>query len=65
MRRGFVVHSLRHHVAGFDLPGVDASTTVKIAGHRSIAISRRYVHPSPESLFEKLEASNHATPRNG
>jgi hypothetical protein len=28
--------------------GVDAFTMMKIAGHSSITISQRYVHPSPE-----------------
>ena len=43
------------------LLGVDAFTIMKIAGHSSITISQRYVHPSPEpveSAFEKLEMSN-------
>jgi hypothetical protein len=33
---------------------------MKIAGHSSITVSQRYVHPSPESVeraFEKLEES--------
>ena len=36
----------------------DAFTIMRIAGHSSVVISRRYVHPSPESLqhaFERLE----------
>jgi hypothetical protein len=44
--------------------GVDAFTIMRIMripGHSSSTILRRYVHPSPESVelaFEKLEASN-------
>jgi hypothetical protein len=48
------------------LLGVDAFTIMKIAGHSSITISQRYVHPSPESVeraFEKLEAANQPIPR--
>ena len=39
--------------------GVDSFTIMKIAGHSSITVSQRYVHPSSESVeraFEKLEA---------
>ena len=39
--------------------GVDAFTIMRIAGHSSITVSQRYVHPTPESLesaFEKLES---------
>jgi len=41
--------------------GVDAFTIMRIAGHSSITVSQRYVHPSPESLeraFERLELLN-------
>jgi len=50
------------------LLGVDAFTIMRIAGHSSITISQRYVHPSPESVeraFEKLEGSNQPTRRKG
>ena len=43
--------------------GVDAFTIMRIAGHSSITISQRYVHPSPESVeraFARLEAFNQA-----
>jgi hypothetical protein len=48
--------------------GVDAFTIMKIAGHSSITISQRYVHPSPESVeraFEKLEVSHQLPSRKG
>jgi integrase len=65
----FVVHSLRHTMlTRLGLLGVDAFTIMKIAGHSSITISQRYVHPSPESVeraFEKLEMSNQPNPRKG
>lgn len=41
--------------------GLDAFTIMKIAGHSSVTVSQRYVHPSPESLeraFERLETLN-------
>jgi integrase len=69
MPEDFVVHSLRHTMlTRLGLLGVDAFTIMKIAGHSSITISQRYVHPSPESVeraFEKLEAANRPTPRKG
>ena len=39
---------------------VDAFTIMKIAGHSSITVSQRYVHPSPEAVeraFERLQLS--------
>jgi site-specific recombinase XerD len=39
--------------------GADAFTIVRMAGHSSVTVSQRYVHPSPESLegaFERLDA---------
>ena len=30
--------------------GVDAFTIMRIAGHSSITVSQRYVHPSPEAV---------------
>jgi hypothetical protein len=43
--------------------GADAFTIMKIAGHSSVTVSQRYVHPSPDSLeraFERLDALNAA-----
>jgi integrase len=55
----FVIHSLRHTMlTRLGEAGVDAFTIMRIAGHSSITVSQRYVHPTPESLenaFEKLE----------
>jgi integrase len=69
MPEDFVVHSLRHTMlTRLGLLGVDAFTIMKIAGHSSITISQRYVHPSPESVeraFEKLEVSNQPGRRKG
>jgi hypothetical protein len=37
--------------------GVDAFTIMRIAGHRSIVVSLRYIHPASEAVeraFERL-----------
>lgn len=58
----FVVHSLRHTaLTRLGESGADAFTIMRIAGHSSVTVSQRYVHPSPESLekaFERLDALN-------
>jgi integrase len=58
----FVIHSLRHTMlTRLGEAGADAFTIMRIAGHSSVTVSPRYVHPSPESLenaFEKLDALN-------
>ncbi len=41
--------------------GADTFTIKRIAGHSSITVSERYVHPTPEGLeraFERLESFN-------
>ena len=43
--------------------GVDAFTIMRIAGHSTVKVSERYVHPSADSLeraFERLEAFDKA-----
>lgn len=58
----FVLHSLRHTMlTRLGESGADAFTIMKIAGHSSVVVSQRYVHPSPESLeraFERLDTLN-------
>jgi integrase len=58
----FVLHSLRHTMlTRLGEAGVDAFTIMRIAGHSSIMMSQRYVHPSSEALgraIERLEAQN-------
>jgi integrase len=60
----FVIHSLRHTMlTRLGEAGADAFTIMRIAGHSSVTVSQRYVHPSPDSLeraFERLEARNAA-----
>ena len=35
--------------------GVDAFTIMRIAGHSSITVSQRYIHPTPEAVERALE----------
>lgn len=60
--KDYVIHSLRHTMlTRLGEAGADAFTVMRIAGHSSVTVSQRYVHPSPESLeraFERLEALN-------
>jgi len=56
----FVLHSLRH-TFGTRLgeSGADAFTIMRLMGHSTVAVSQRYVHPSPEAVelaFERLTA---------
>ena len=59
----FVLHSLRHTaLTRLGEAGADAFTIMKVAGHSSVTISSRYVHPTGETvelLFDRLEARNH------
>src|ERR1051325_9491890 len=58
----FVIHSLRHTMlTRLGESGADAFTIKRIAGHSSVTVSQRYVHPTPEGLeraFERLEDLN-------
>jgi integrase len=60
----FVIHSLRHTMlTRLEEAGADAFAIMKIAGHSSVTVSQRYVHPSPDSLeraFKRLDALNAA-----
>jgi integrase len=58
----FTPHSLRH-TFGTRLgeSGAEAFTIMKLMGHSSVTISRRYVHPTPETVeraFERLRILN-------
>jgi len=59
--RDFVLHSLRHTMlTRLGESGVDAFTIMRIAGHSSITVSQRYIHPTPEAVeraFERLQLS--------
>ncbi len=58
----FVIHSLSHTFGSrLGESGAGAFQIMRILGHSSIAVSQRYVHPTPEGLertFERLEALN-------
>ena len=57
----FVLHSLRHTMlTRLGESGVDAFTIMPIAGHSSIVVSQRYIHPTLEAVeraFERLQLS--------
>jgi len=71
----FVLHSLRHtFLTRLGEAGADAFTIMKIAGHSSVTVSQKYVHPTSgtvELAFERmdrlgqkeLEAENNAASR--
>ena len=53
--RHFVLYSLRHtFMTRLGESGCDAWTLARIAGHNSIAISARYVHPSQDAVLEAI-----------
>ncbi len=60
--REFVLHCLRHTMlTRLGEAGADAFTIMRIAGHSSVTVSQRYVHPSRGNLeraFEQLEVLN-------
>jgi integrase len=54
--RTFVLYSLRHtFLTRLGAAGCDVWTLARIAGHSSVAISARYVHPSEDSVFAAVE----------
>ena len=51
-----VIHSLRHtFLTRFGEAGADAFTIKKVAGHSSVTISERYIHPTPEGQERAFE----------
>ena len=56
----FVIHSFRHTMlTRLGEAGVDAFTIMRIAGHSTITVSQRYVHPTAETIeraFDTFEA---------
>jgi integrase len=60
----FVLHSLRHTMLSrLGEAGADVFSIMRIAGHSSVTVSQRYVHPTPEGLeraFERLQDLNSA-----
>jgi integrase len=54
--RHFVLYSLRHtFLTRLGQSGCDVWTLARVAGHSSIAISARYVHPSEDAVLEAME----------
>jgi site-specific recombinase XerD len=50
-----VLYSLRHtFLTRLGQSGCDVWTLARIAGHSSISISNRYVHPSDDSVLEAM-----------
>jgi len=63
-----VIHSFRHtFLTRFGEAGADAFTIKKVAGHSSVTISERYIHPTPEGqerAFERFARLNQTTAEN-
>jgi hypothetical protein len=54
--RPFVLYSLRHtFLTRLGESGCDAWTLARIAGHSSVAMSARYVHPSEDAVLLALD----------
>jgi len=54
--RPFVLYSLRHtFLTRLGASGCDVWTLARIAGHSSVAISARYVHPSEDAVLSAVE----------
>lgn len=54
--RPFVLYSLRHtFLTRLGASGCDVWTLMRIAGHSSIAISSRYVHPCEDTVLNAME----------
>jgi integrase len=54
--RPFVLYSLRHtFLTRLGESGCDTWTLARIAGHSSIAISARYVHPSHDAVLSAID----------
>jgi integrase len=53
--RSFVLYSLRHtFLTRLGESGCDSWTLARIAGHSSVAISARYVHPSEDRVLDAI-----------
>jgi integrase len=51
----FVLHSLRHTMlTRLGEAGAEAFYIMKFAGHCSVTISQRYVHPTPEGMLRTM-----------
>ena len=60
--RPFVLYTLRHtFLTRLGASGCNVWTLAKIAGHSSIQMSSRYVHPSEDSVLNALSGLNNGT----
>ena len=51
------LHSLRHtYLTRLGLAGVEAFTIMRLAGHGSVTVSQRYVHPTPQAMEMRLRS---------
>ena len=54
--RSFVLYSLRHtFLTRLGESGCDAWTLARIAGHSSVGVSARYVHPSEDAVLAAMD----------
>jgi integrase len=64
--RPFVLYSLRHtFLTRLGASGCDTWTLARIAGHSSIAMSARYVHPSEDSVLDAMSRMGTLTGHTG
>jgi len=62
--RPFVLYTLRHtFLTRLGQSGCDAWTLARIAGHSTIGISARYVHPSEDAVLAAITKLSAAPPR--
>ncbi|TDI92016.1 MAG: hypothetical protein E2O72_00855, partial [Candidatus Dadabacteria bacterium] len=58
----FTFHDLRHTFASnLVMKGVDITTVSELLGHKSIAMTKRYSHPTPEHKRRAVETLNFNT----
>jgi integrase len=51
----FVLHSLRHtYLTRLGLAGVEAFTIMRLAGHSSVTVGQRYIHPTPQAMEDAV-----------
>ncbi len=62
LSKEFVVHSLRHtFLTRLGESGADVFAIMKIAGHSSVTVSQKYIHPSSEHLERALRQFQQVT----